>query len=272
MMNNSSISLVSIVVAWTALGQTGCTSDAAVRPPDIDDCATQRYRIAAIDIPTSVIDALEVAFDLDGDGTRDNWLGLANALVHAWSPEFELAERVDDRLAAGLDWQLAVHQCEPGGPASVALAAGDDDDSVETARGRIPGPPLIGGTFAIPLGALSDALGTAEPTWVAAPLAAVAVERFDDREAVATIGVAITAEDLREVVAPNLAAYFTARLAADDSDFAAAADADGNGVVTTTELLASDAAQALLVPDLATQLDLPTGGASLGFRIHGLAR
>src|SRR5436853_5610226 len=148
MMNNSSIPFASIVVAWTALGQLGCTSDAAVRPPDVDDCAAQRYRIESVDIPVSVLDALEVSFDLDGDGTRDNWLGLANALVHAVSPEFELARRVDERLAAGLDWQLAVHQCEPGGPAAVALAAGADDDSVETARGRIPGPPLVGGTFA----------------------------------------------------------------------------------------------------------------------------
>lgn len=271
MTNNSSTLLASLVVLWTALGQSGCGADATVRPSDIDDCPAQRYRVDAITIPTSVLDALDVAFDLDGDGTRDNWLGLANAVVHAWSPEFDLAKRVDARLAAGLDWQLAVHQCDAGGPASAALAEGDDD-SIETARGRVPGPPLIGGTFAIPLGALADALGTADAGWVTAPLAELRLDAFDDRQVTATVGLAITSEDLVAIVAPALAAYFTAQLGAGDSDFAAEADTNGDGVVTADELLASDTAQVLLAPDLAAQLDLPTGGASLGFAIRGSAR
>jgi hypothetical protein len=269
MANNSSIFLCSCVVAWTVAGQTGCMPDATVRASDVDACPAQQYRVSSIEIPTSGFAAIELAFDLDGDGVRDNWLGLANALVHAWSSAFDLSAHVDARLAGGLDWRLTIHQCDAGRAASAGLGAGGEE-AIETARGdRAPGAaPLIGGTFAIPLGALSDALGTADEAWVAAPLAQVRLEAFDAGGASAVVGLAIGADDLAAIVAPNLAAYFTARLAEEDSDFAAEADTDGDGVVTPDELLASDTARVLLAPDLDPELDLPGGGASLGFRIR----
>jgi hypothetical protein len=255
------------LILWTVAGLSGCGADASVRDPDIDDCPARRYRVTSVEIPLSAWDAIDSSFDLDGDGVRDNWLGFANALVHAWSPTFAVAERVDARLASALDWELVVHQCERGGPASAGVGP-PDDESIETARTvRMPGgEPLTGGTFAIPLGALSDALGTADAGWVAAPLAQLRLDAVDDRRAAATLGVAVTADDLIAIVAPNLAAYFTARLAAGDSDFAADADLDGDRVVTPDELIASDTAQVLLAPDLEPDLDLPRGGASLGFR------
>jgi hypothetical protein len=272
MANNSSILLCACLVAWTTVGQSGCMPDEPVRDPDIDACPARRYQVASVDIPVSGLETIEASFDLDGDGVRDNWLGFANALLHAWSPTFDLARHVDARLGP-LDWQLVVHQCDRGGPASAALGAGGDG-AVETARGaRAPGgAPLVGGTFAIPLGVLSDALGTADAGWAAAPLAQLRLDELDDRAASATVGLAVAADDVTAIVVPNLAAYFTARLAAGDSEFAAEADADADGEVTPAELMASDTAQILLAPDLDPALDLPDGGASLGFRIRAVRR
>jgi hypothetical protein len=273
----SSISRVIMLVAWAAAGLTGCTSDADVPAPDTDGCPIRHYRIRSVAIPITAYDAIGVAFDLDGNGRRDNWLGFANALLHAWSPAFEIAPVIDASLEHELDWRLAIRQCNPGGAATAALAPGPAEPAGEIAdevfaagADRFPGGvPLIGGTFGIPLGALSDALGGAEPGWVAAPLAQLRVDAVDDAVAHATVGLAVGIADVETVVAPNLAAYFTDRLAAGDSDFAIAADRDGDRIVTAAELLASETAQVLLAPDLTDQPALAGDGVSLGFRIAG---
>jgi hypothetical protein len=244
MANNTLISLL-------ALALSGCMPDNSVRDPD--ECPATVHRITGIAIPSSTLDSLTTAFDLDGDNVRDNWLGFANTVVHAWDPSFDLSPDL-----ATLDWRLSIHSCSPTGPTSAALTTTSDD--AESARG-IPGAPLTGGTFALPLGTLSDPLGTSDPKWVAAPLAQLRL----DSATTATVGLAITTDDLQSIVAPNLAAYFTAHYTS--SDFAASADTNHDRTISTDELLASEAAQVLLAPDLSPQLDLPTGGASLGFTI-----
>jgi hypothetical protein len=262
-----------ILAACPVAGLPGCLADAEVRDPAIDDCPARAYHVVAVDVPISASDVLAVGFDLDGDGVRDNWLGVANAVLHAWSPAWDVAPVLATRLATDVEWVLDVRACTAPGLAEVRLGAADDE-AVEPARGEraTGGAPLTGGTFRVPLGALGDALGGAPVGWATAPMAQVRIDALDDARVGATVGVAIRQADLIEHVAPNLAAYFTARLAQDDSELALEADADGDRVVTVDELLASPAAQVLLAPDLEDRAELGGDGLSLGFRIHAEVR
>jgi hypothetical protein len=250
-----------ITLACPTAGLAGCMPDATVRIPDVEDCPHRDYRVRAVELPSSALGSIEIAFDLDGDGVRDNWLGFAAALVHAWTDAFDVGPVLDRRLRHALDWRLVLYECDSGS-AAAALVPGDDPDlgaAVLPASGDRP--PLTGGTLAVPLGALGDALGTAPPGWTLASLAHVRIEDVDDRAVTATIGLAVDHADVLRLVAPALAAFFTTRLATGDSDFALTADTDGDRTISTAELLASPTAQALLAPDL-------DDAASLGFRIH----
>jgi hypothetical protein len=270
----SSISHALLILFWPAAGQLGCGPDTPAVPPDIADCPVREYRVARVVVPATPLDSIATAFDLDDDGVRDNWLGFAHSLVRAWSPAFQLGPVLDARLDGPLDWRLAFHQCENGGAAAVSLFPGPgsfDDaafDAVVPATGDRSTAVLAGGTFALPLGALGDALGDAPDGWVAAPLAQVRVDAIDSRTVRATVGVGVTIADVYGLVAPALAAYFTDRLAAHDSDFAVLADTNHDGTLSTEELLASETAQLLLAPDLEDMAALAGDGASLGVRIE----
>jgi hypothetical protein len=258
-----------VLVAWTAAGHGGCASAGDVRDPDIAGCPVRAYRVAAVEVPISAAAAYEVGFDLDGDGVRDNWLGFANMLLHAWSPAWDLAPAIEARLADDVEWTLELGNCADG--TATAWLGDPAAPDGEVARG--PGAPgsaaLAGGTFAVPLGALGDVLGGAPVGWTAAPLAQVRIESLDAGGVRATLGLAITRDDLIDAVAPSLAAYFTERLAVDDSDFAAAADLDADGVITVEELLASATARVLLAPDL-DRAEVAGAGFSLGIRLEAV--
>ena len=243
MMTNFSNSFLPIVVIGTVLGQSGCGSDAIDRTPDgdagggADGCPVATYRITSVTIPITLVDAMRLSFDLDGDGTRDNWLGIAAAVLESWSPSFDLEPALAARLAADeLGWLVAVTRCEDEPVAARLVQRGAVDDG--------------GRAFAVPLGALSDALGGAAPGWVLATLGQVRLDAVDDQALEAVVGFAVDEADVRAIVAANLATYFTHRLALDDSPFAEAADVDGDRVVTVDELMATDLARALLAPDL----------------------
>ena len=258
-----------VLVAWTAAGHGGCASASDVRDPDIDDCPVRAYRVAAVEVPISASAAFAVGFDLDDDGVRDNWLGFANMLLHAWSPAWDLAPAIAARLDTDVAWTLEVGECADG----TATAWLGDAATLEGARARgaqLPGSaPLVGGTFGVPLGVLGDVIGGAPVRWTPAPLAQIRIEAMDDDGVRATVGLAIREGDLIEAVAPSLAAYFTERLAVDDSDFAAGADLDADGVITVAELLASSTAQVLLAPDL-DRAELAGPGFSLGIGLEAV--
>ena len=276
-MTNAAFSFTRTFAIGTVLGLFGCASDTPGRSPDDaadpGACPLTAYRARHVEIPASFADAIAFAFDLDADGTRDNWLGFASAAVHAMSPRFDLARVVDARLAAGLDWVVAIDRCnDDAPPASIALGRGVTTDDglhvvLDDAAAPAAGPELAGGTFTIPLGVLSDAVGGSQPAWARAPLGRARLVALADETITVEVGFAIASGDITAVVAPNLAAYFTQQLAAGESDFALIADADGDGVVTTEELLATSTARSLLAADLDAEA-LGGPGSSVGIRIE----
>src|SRR5688572_14925682 len=111
MISISTLVRIVIIVAWPVAGLAGCMPDATVRIPDVEDCPHRDYRVRAVELPSSALGSIEVAFVLDGDGVRDNWLGFAAALVHAWTDAFDVQPVLDRRLRHALDWRLVVHEC-----------------------------------------------------------------------------------------------------------------------------------------------------------------
>jgi hypothetical protein len=205
-------------------------ADATVRPPDAvpDADGMPRYRIVGVDLPVTYTDVVELGFDLDGDGISDNRLGTGHALLHQLSPAFDVGGVLERRLEL-LEWTFTIGH----GVAWIDR---------------------------IPLGALGDALGSADPGWIEV-IPHARVDVADGDHAVVALGVAIPTADVHAHVVPALAAYFTSRLAIGDSDFAADADSDEDGVITVAELLATTLVSTMLTPDLEPD------HLSLGFRV-----
>lgn len=260
-MSNTAFLLASSLLALSA---GACVSDTTVVDPDELVTATvTRYQITDIELPTSPGHARSMGLDVSGDQAPDNQLGMVYGSFLQISPDFQIEPVVEPRLASDLTWSLLVYR-EPDGTVIGARLARSDETTIAPALldRADPSAPLEGGAAAFPLGAMSDRFGDGDAGWITARDLRIAIDEDTDQAITARIGFAIPEAELRAVLAPNLARYFTWELGLGISQFAVEVDADANGEITVDELYAHQYVQALLTPDLDN-----VNAISLGLRV-----
>ena len=229
----------------SASGLAACAEQDS--PPD-ETPEVHHYRVTAIDMPESSDEVGRMAFDLDGDTTWDNTLGTAYWLLRQVYTSFEVETVAAERLRTDVGWVLTIIDRMPGASAGLSLAEVIDGaveppglDAIEAADGDAFGRGFIlrGGEALLPMGTISDAAGAADPAWLLTDRVALTVDAWDDATATVTLGVALGAEEVRAIVYPNLATYFTSKLDDPGANFARMLDADDDGVVTPDEIAAN---------------------------------
>jgi hypothetical protein len=244
----------------SGLGLLACGSDTDPSPaPDLDSGAVHHYRITAIEVPDSPWLVESAAFDLDGDGTLDNQLASAYSSMQQQDSYYEVEGPSALRLTDDVGWVLSLY--DGRGIAGARLGRGvvvDGHalplDEVEPATGPALDPAFVlaGGAAMLPLGTLTDALGDRDPAWESAVVTQIAVEAFDRDTARVRVGLALPVAEVRPVIVSNLAAFFTAALAAGNSEYAEVIDDNGDGIVSEVELERDAVFQSLLDADLQT--------------------
>lgn len=278
---DTTLSLVALCLGWSLLG----CADAA--PPTAPDPAPEPapgvtrtvYRIGEVLLPPTSHDASQLGRDLDGDGLIDNRLGLVHGL---------LAERWDLSLSSGasaalrdeVPWLLVV-DAVPGARALDVWLAPSVDGDVTTpdlaravsAHGRwsVDGASATvdGGRGLVPIGVLGDpapeqAAG-ASAGWCESSAMAMALEPSPDGVAV-QLGLALDVDQVRAAIAAPLARFLTGVMGGDavSASFARDADTDGDGVVSTAEVLGHPLLTGLLSADLDLDGDGVDEAISLG--------
>lgn len=269
-----------LAVTTLALSTVACVSDTDVATPDdLEQARVRHYRIAKVELPTLSMRARELAFDLGNDDSPDNQLGMVHTTMLTVSPTYQVMPRIEAALAADLGWSLTVYDDPATGRlygAHLARATitnvGIEPElsNLEPAFANLDDPslPLAGDMGRIPLGTLSDALGGSDAGWIDVRRLRIDIEQIDDTRLSARVGMAIAKPDVDAEVIPNMARYFTSRLAANDSEFAAEADTNDDGIVSPAEMSAHDVTRALLAADLYDLPEFEGGQAlSLGFGI-----
>jgi hypothetical protein len=252
-------------VAACALGLVlgGCSLDPGddAPPPDLSDAEVHHYRITAIDLPEAAEEVREIALDLDGDGAADNLLGSVYRAMRQVYTSYEVEGPAAARLTADVGWILTIYDGrEIGAGAGVRVSRGVLDGGVVTpaldevepslADSLGPGFELRGGTTMVPLGIVSDPQGGAAPGWLRSTVTAVRIDTWTDATAVATIAASLGRDEVVAIVFPNLAAYFTWKLADPTADYARQLDTNDDGVVSVAEVEQDSLVRSLFAPDL----------------------
>lgn len=262
-----------------ALTLAGCGSEG--EPTfDLTNAAITHYRITSVQLPESTQQVIAYGFDLDGDlggdGGNDNQLGSAHAALLVFDAYYQVEVPAAARLGGDVGWVLTIYDAGSRG-AGVRVTRGVvvdgaalpvDDGEPAQGPGLDPADRLDGGDMLIPLGVLSDGLGTADPGWIDPLVTEAAVLSFDSTDAVVQLGVAIRSADLERIVIANLAAFYTDALANGLSVWARdEVDDNRDGVVTPAEIEGSLVA-GFLSRDL---IGLDEEAISLGLRITATA-
>ena len=225
-------------------------------------CALTTYRIVSADVPLSAVMAATAALDLDADTMKDNAGG---GILAAFLQQFESANKlpalVNERLASEAPWFIALDQCPDGRYLFWTLRGEDfNGDGVYELSGREAPPAqgtlvgssiqVAGGGFGeIPIGIFADPLGEAREIWSSGAGLAAAFS-LEDGVVVGKLGLGL-ADNYFEIIGRPLVAFFTSRLQAGTSKFAADLDTNGDGIVSLAEFEQSSFVQAtLLAPDL----------------------
>jgi hypothetical protein len=242
-------------------------------PPD-ETPEVRHYRVTGIDMPESSDEVGRMAFDLDGDGGWDNTLGTAYWLLRQVYTSFEVETVAAERLGSDLGWVLTIIDRMPGASAGLSLGNVTGGvvvppalDAIEAADGDAFGRGFIlrGGEAVLPMGTISDATGTGDPAWLVTDRVALTVDAWDEATATVTLGVALGADEVRAIVYPNLATYFTSKLDDPGANFARMLDADDDGVVTPAEVAANSWIDGYF------RADLDGSALSLGLRLQAEA-
>lgn len=259
-------SLLGVTAVVATAGACGSDTDVAT-PDDLEQARARHYRIAAVTLPTSTMHAGVLAFDLDRDREPDNQLGLVHSALVQLSPPFAVMPTIETALARDVEWSLVVYDhAETNELLAVHLARDAEDLAYFEPAYALADGRFEGDLARLPLGTFSDALGGSGPGWADVQRLRVRIDRIDDTSVEARIGVAVTRDDVMLTALPNLARYFTARLAANDSQFAEEADVDDDGVVSTREMADSSYTRTLIAPDL--DID-GVEALSIGFGVSG---
>lgn len=258
----------------SSLALGACGSDTDPPPPDLSGADVHHYRITSIEVADSAARAGLVGFDLDDDGGIDNQLGGIYATMQDNESLYHVEGPAAARLGDDVAWVLSLYEAQ--GLAGARLGRGVVSgghalplDEVEPATGPSLAPAfeLSGGAAMLPIGILTDALGDGDPAWTSALVTKIVVEKHDRTSARIRIGVALSAPEIRPAILANLSAFFTAALQAGHSEYGAAVDVDGDGVVTEAELTADGLFESLLAPDV--EIDEPA--LSLGIWLDASA-
>ncbi len=232
-------------------------------PFDPVDCQLETYRIVSADVPLSASASAAVAVDLDGDGLGDNAGGGTLAFfLQQFDSAASLPELVNTRLQDDeTAWFIALNQCADQRYLFWVLRGqGPDADGVFALSPRDAPPAqgsLVGSTIAvsgggfgeIPIGIFADPLGEASDIWSSGAGVAGSFERNADT-LVGNFGLGLSG-DYFEIIGRPLAAFFTSRLQAGTSEFAAKLDTDQSGIISLSELREDEIVEAtLLRPDL----------------------
>jgi hypothetical protein len=229
-------------------------------PEGIGPAELHHYRVTAFDLPETGEESRLRSFDLDGDGYTDNTLGSAYATLHSQYTSFEVETGGAARLGSPeIDWVLTILDGERG--AGAALSVQSRVNGIVQVPERVDLVPAVGDAFGpelelrggeapVPLGLISDALGDAAVGWALGSEAVLGVDAWDAVGATVTLGVGLWDQEVRDIIYPNLAAYFTTKLDDPDADFAQLLDADTNGVVTPEEIAAERWITDFFEPDL----------------------
>lgn len=252
-----------LLVGFLTLVVACARDDADPAEPTCDEVIEYRaYRITGLELPTtaSAANAMGLNLDEDQSGRPDNaagslyWTLLSNFSTAA----DQLPASLETALNGPVAWILVVGTCADVDStyAEVTLARGTPVDG-----GFAIGPavPAFGtragdvvaatrGEGIAPASTLADVLGTHDAVWMSADAFAVDMT-LDADGVIGRLGFALS-DGYQHVVALPLADYFTSRLQAGTSEFAATMDTDGDDVVSEEELLASELMIALLLPDL----------------------
>ena len=223
-------------LSLVALAGASC----AAPPPGPPTCGDPAYyRIDRVHYQACDITSAPRGFDFDGDGNSDDelevivgWIGCDDAHLP------DMNATASARFASEVTWLAAVRTCDDG---SQRAEVGES----------------LGGNAA-PITALVDPLGDDAPVvWIRIVEPRVQLTANGDGSLSGELGFLIPVPDSDGAIAAPVAAYLTHELALGQRatssgpyDFARMIDGNGDGVVTTQELLASNLARALLEGDV----------------------
>jgi hypothetical protein len=215
---------------------------------------TEVYQIEQIMLPATYVDAERVAFDLDGDGNRDNAGGAALASM------FRTIENASELLPIALQSSL------DRGQVSWALEVDRDLASGDVLAVRSVDP--TGASDLIPASILSDILGDSPVTWAEARGFVTEFGVTHAGQLSGRLGFALAEEELPVVVEP-LARFFTQKLRAGELLATASMDLNQDGVITAQEFMDSEVVRLLLQPDVNLDDDDGADSWSVAFGIKG---
>ncbi len=218
------------------------------------DCTAATYRINTASIPSSPMEATDVALDIDDDGRGDNAIGMSVcAIVDKFSSAEGLPAKVNERInEPTLSWLIELYSCpnEEGG-AQLRQGRDENQDGIWEILVQ-PGNPAHGGMSSegifvsgglqasVPIAIFVDPLGVAESNvWSLADGFAAELS-LDGDVLTGKISMGF-AEDYVDQLAPPLASLFTAQLEAGTGSFffPSDLDVDGDEIVTVAEINSS---------------------------------
>ena len=253
--------------------------------------------VKKIFLPTSTTKSQKYAFDLDGNGTKDNGLGSILAMVGALGGTVDLESMVNmDILAGKLLYMMEVlgSSAQNSNPAWVQIHLGEDSDSnplnnfsgtakLKVASGSPKGSFLKGKLVSqaltvgpdqvvapLPLSAGSSVLTTSKLTRLSGTLGATYVNS-------GILGGAIPMTEIYSKVVPAMAAIinriYTDPLtdASTKSLLKSLFDTNSDGTITGKELAGNILVITMLVPDIDTDGDKVKDALSIGFGFEAVS-
>ncbi|MCE9577724.1 MAG: hypothetical protein K8W52_31535 [Deltaproteobacteria bacterium] len=245
------------ILALTTLGAAtlgACTTadDTDHRPglvPLACGAAPVTYLLDDVQVPRTPQEPAASGLDLDGDDHSENVFAQVLLVLGAFQPGFDVSSPVRAAVADGrVAWALSITTC--GDEVRVDLAQASDADGdgryVLTPVDAIPAAGTLvegrvsarDGRGAAPAATLADGLGTfPDAGWTTADALALEVDVTGDT-LTGTLAFAFPIPDARRTLVAPIAAYFSALLQSGGSDWAAATDANHDGVLSVDEFLA----------------------------------
>jgi len=236
------------------------------------------FRIDQAHLPATHTEADSTGFMLLHSGIIANELGESFAFAMQELTGYAPTPIVQQALQGSVDWRIEIATCD--GDNDVRVRVGEPDADDPRAVGTITDDDYTAqrGCARIPLGTLTDAVGGAPPGWVTADR--LAVDLHGDTELDGHIGMMVAAPPTAIAIADALAPFLTKNLAAGiDTGELMGIDANGDNVITTTELQMSSIFESLTVADgtLTDFTDIPrcpddvTQWISVGLAVHATA-
>ncbi|MBP6633411.1 MAG: hypothetical protein KBG28_14380 [Kofleriaceae bacterium] len=270
--------MVRPVVALACTSLTACTLSFATEDEQVDQarrrllqCPSRLLQVTAVDLPYQVAgrDLPRLELGDAPDQYLRNQLGAAYGALSNVHPRFDAAPTVAARLTRDLVWNARLYRCDDDGDQHFTVAValtGADEAGTEAALGTIDGQRAVldePGRPWMPVAALADPLGTSDPGGLIGRYGRMIVDGWDTEQPRLLVGAGFAQSWIELVLADPIAAFFTDRLAANDSTYALELDSDDDGVVSPDELRASSLYRSLLAADLQPSGQLAEGGVSV---------